>query len=100
MRRADFVISKLSGRLNTLLDTDEKLAVLKFDGWPEILVQVTSSSKSKSDAWDKNLTATISEALTSSIRNSVLEVECAGLKKFPVSPKVEPFTGVSVVFSF
>jgi hypothetical protein len=91
LRRCQFFVDRLCGRLSTLFECEEKSAIIKLDGWPEICVGISSSSSpSKSNPLDTKLSEAIGDRMTSAIRNSIVEIDHSRFEEFPQPPKCSP----------
>lgn len=87
LRRCEFNVDRLSGRLSSLVETKNKIAVVKLDGWPEICMSITSSSPTKgAKDLDKKLIENIADRITATLRNTAVDVELDRLQDFPVAP--------------
>jgi hypothetical protein len=78
----EFYVDRLSGRLNILLDCDEDLSIVKFDGWPEICFGIKANSLTASGI-DPKLVEELADRVTAAIRNAVLELELKRFLNFP-----------------
>lgn len=93
MKRCNFCVDRLNGRLSTLLETKNKVAVIKLDGWPEICMSITAinPSPSKRDKdLDSKLIENIADRITATLRSTVVDVELDRLQEFPQAPLLTP----------
>jgi hypothetical protein len=82
IKRCKFFVYKISGRLSTLFDCEEKTAIAKLDGWPEIGISLPSNP-----SIDQKLTEVIGDRIASAIRNSVAEIDYSKMEGFPTAAK-------------
>lgn len=91
IKRCEFFVDRLNGRLSSLVETKNRVAVIKLDGWPEICVAISTSSPSKTiSPLDPKLTEAIADRLTTTLRNTMVELELDRLRDFPIAPEVAP----------
>lgn len=90
LRRCKFFVDRLSGRLSTLFECEEKSVIIKLDGWPEICVGISNSSPSKTNSLDPKLSEAVADRMTSAIRNSIVEIDYSRFEEFPVPAKLSP----------
>lgn len=89
IKRCEFVVDRLNGRISSLVETKNKMAVVKLDGWPEICMAISGSSPSKgTNNLDQKLSETIADRITATLRNTVVEVELDRLQGFPQPPEL------------
>jgi len=89
LRRCQFFVDRLCGRLSTLFECEEKSAIIKLDGWPEICVGI-SNSPSSTNLLDTKLSEAIGDRMTSAIRNSIVDIDHSQFQDFPNPPKCSP----------
>ncbi|XP_071520425.1 uncharacterized protein [Panulirus ornatus] len=77
------VVHPLRGRLNIAAITAELLAVVKFDGWPEVSLRLEGIRNNATGLDEQQMLEVIDEVLTSALRNSVLDVNFQSNKTFP-----------------
>ncbi|CAL8100389.1 unnamed protein product [Orchesella dallaii] len=91
IKRCDFFVDRLNGRLSSLIESKNKIAVIKLDGWPEICMAISTNSPSKGKSTlDPKLTEAIADRITATLRNTVVEVELDRLQDFPKAPEFSP----------
>nr|XP_045620378.1 uncharacterized protein LOC123771715 [Procambarus clarkii] len=76
-------VRPLRGRLNIAIITSELMAVVKFDGWPEVSLKLEGIRNNASGFDEQQMLDVIDEVLTSALRNSVLDVNFQSNKNFP-----------------
>lgn len=91
IKRCNFCVDRLNGRLSTMLETKNKVAVIKLDGWPEICMSITACSPSKREKdLDSKLIENIADRITATLRSTVVDVELDRLQQFPEAPSLSP----------
>ncbi|XP_042225690.1 uncharacterized protein LOC121868805 isoform X2 [Homarus americanus] len=76
-------VSTLRGRLNIASITSELMAVVKFDGWPEVALELEGIRNNSTGLNEQQMLDVVDEVLTSALRNSVLDVNFQSSKTFP-----------------
>lgn len=91
IKRCEFIVDRLSGRLSSMIESRNKVAVTKLDGWPEICMSISSSSPTKgTKELDSKSIESIADRITATLRNTVVDIELDRLENFPVAPSFQP----------
>ncbi|XP_068240438.1 uncharacterized protein [Palaemon carinicauda] len=76
-------INPILGRLNIAVITEQLIAVVKFDGWPEVGVELEGIRNNLTGLHEQSIVDVVSEVVTSAVRNSVLEMNFQNVSTFP-----------------
>lgn len=76
-------VKRLRGRLNVAIITEELMAVVKFDGWPEVSLELEGIRNNATGLGEQQMMDVIDEVVTSGLRNSVYDVNFQPVLTFP-----------------
>lgn len=76
-------VKRLRGRLNVAIITEELMAVVKFDGWPEVSLELEGIRNNATGLGEQQMMDVIDEVVTSGLRNSVYDVNFQSVLTFP-----------------
>ncbi|XP_042877075.1 uncharacterized protein LOC122256440 isoform X4 [Penaeus japonicus] len=76
-------VTRLRGRLNVAIITEELMAVVKFDGWPEVSLELEGIRNNAVGLDEQQMKDVIDEVITSALRNSVYDVNFQPVQTFP-----------------
>ncbi|XP_066948807.1 uncharacterized protein [Macrobrachium rosenbergii] len=76
-------VSPLRGRLNIAVITEQLMAVVKFDGWPEVGIELEGIRNNATGLHEQSIVDVVTEVVTSAVRNSVLEMNFQNVSTFP-----------------
>lgn len=81
-------MNRLVGRLKFVVNLESKLANFKFDGWPEICLAISNTSKDS--RLEPKVSENISSKLSSALRNATVEMDLEEFENFPALPACRP----------
>ncbi|XP_064121935.1 uncharacterized protein LOC135226386 [Macrobrachium nipponense] len=77
------VVNPLRGRLNIAIITEQLMTVVKFDGWPEVGIELEGIRNNATGLHEQSIVDVVTEVVTSAVRNSVLEMNFQNVSTFP-----------------
>ncbi|KAK7085840.1 hypothetical protein SK128_008475, partial [Halocaridina rubra] len=76
-------VRPIRGRLNIAAITEKLLAVVKFDGWPEVSITLEGIRNNATGLHEQSIIDVVSEVVASAVRNAVLDLNLENVSTFP-----------------